>query len=259
MDSNAERAKLDAIEQQMNPYTDPNLASKTQAAVMQAWNPLLQNATQATQNQMSDFGSRFYNLTNDGLAGGTDAASLSPAQKMAYLQGQLGNMAGQLQASGSLADYYGGRAQDMSANSLNAIQMAYQALRDRYAGQSQNYQTALQMDAARRAQGSGGFNIPAPPQGATGGGNFVSQNILDRFNNIISNTSSNPYQNLSAGVSGNKLGGTVKYSSGAAPTEQIYQQFYEQVKQSGGALPETFWTTPAGQGFMQWGRSKGII
>ena len=153
MDPNAERGKLDQLSMQMSPYQNPELFSQIQNKVMQQWNPLLSNAVQSTQNQMADYGSRFYNLLNQGLASGTDAASLNPQQKLAYLGGQLGNMAGNLQASGSLADYFGGKAGDMARNAQESAKFGYSTINDQYNRQFQIYQMAqAQAEAEKQRQ-----------------------------------------------------------------------------------------------------------
>lgn len=246
MDPNAERARLNAIEQQMNPYTDPSLVSRTQAEVQKAWNPLLSSATQSTQKQMSDFGQRFYDLTNTGLASGTDAASLTPSQKLAYLQGQLGDMAGQLQRSGSIADYYGGQAKEMAGNSLNAIQFAYNALKDRYNTQNQNYQMALQLaeaEKARRAAAKPGLNLDFLKE-VMGGGqnntpqiNYISDDVVNRLHDLFRSTLAQGGGNLS------------KVRSVFNPE---FQSLYNTMKEKQLQLPDTFWDTTVGGLFRKW-------
>ena len=140
-------------EKALKAYDDPNLTNNINKNVMSQWSPLLQNATQATQNQMSSFNNDYWSKLGYGaLEGGTDAASLNPQQKLSVMGQGLGDMVGRLDSSSRLADMLGGKASDMAQRAQQAAQFGYQTQSAAYDRAAQRYQLAFQKAEADRAR-----------------------------------------------------------------------------------------------------------
>lgn len=181
----AEKAKLDTYEKEMGIYQDPNLSSNIDKYVKESYTPVMQSASNSLKNQMSDYLPRYFNITNQGLAAGTDAASLTPQQKLALATGEMGLMAGNLAGSESLMNMLGGSLNKMRETARGFKTDAERSAESKYNRQFQLYQLAFQEDEARKAReaqerlarmarsggGGGGVRVQAPqfgPQGAPG-------------------------------------------------------------------------------------------
>lgn len=146
----AAKARMGQAEQSLEKYQDPSMGTNINKEVMKAYTPQMESAARATQNQMATFLPMFTNIANTGHAAGTDAASMTPQQKMQQMSQQLGVMGGQLAYSSQLADNLGVKAKEMAQLALTSMREGRTADAERYNRAFQEYSLAAQAEEARK-------------------------------------------------------------------------------------------------------------
>ena len=144
MDLPGATSALQTAESAMTPYQSMELPTMINKNITEQWSPALQKSTGVTQNLMSEFLPKFFNIANTGLTGGTTAADLAPSQKLTQMGTELGTMGGELAAASAYSDYLGGQMADMQNRALQALQYGNQAAADAYNRVFQRYQLAFQ-------------------------------------------------------------------------------------------------------------------
>lgn len=167
-------------ENRMKTFSDPNLAANVENYITTAYKPVLESSTRSTQQQMAEYLPKFFGITNQGLAGGTDASSLTPQQKLALAGRELGLMGGQLAQSSQLTDALGGSLNTMRGNALNALRDSRGSAQEAYNRQFQLYQLAFQAQEAERQrqfQAQEAARARAMARGGGGGGAQAIQGL----------------------------------------------------------------------------------
>ena len=157
---------LGNIDAEMSPYT-ADLPSQINTEIQKAISPALERSLGQTSKIMGQGLPNMIQAATSGPWGGTTAADLSPGQKLSRMGSSLGSWTGDLQASQQLSDYLGGQMNDMYNNALQAAQLGYQGLSDKYARAYQQYQMKWQEaeNAKNRAASGGGGTVINFPGG----------------------------------------------------------------------------------------------
>ena len=175
MDLTQQEQALKTAESTLSGYTK-DLPSEIQAEITKAWTPGLERVTGETQRMMSEYLPRYWGIGEQ--LGGTTAADLSPTQKMQVMGRELGTMGGELTSNAMLADYLGGKAEDMYDKALQASQLGYGMAADAYSREFQKYQLAWQAAEAekeRQFQASQAAAARAAQANLLGGGGTTGE------------------------------------------------------------------------------------
>jgi len=191
----ADISEVMAAEAALKPYQMPELPQQVNQAVMGEWSPLLQKAAGQVQTNLQNFLPQFQNIPYEGLAAGTDEASLNPQQKMQLMSTNLGQLAGRLSGSTAYADYLGGKASEMQQRALQAMQFGQQGAADAYSRAFQRYQLALQEEQSGRAN--------------------------DWLSNFLAQNQQKQVRNQGAGNIGYTLGGKIGTAAAASRTTPV--------------------------------------
>lgn len=155
-------ANMQNVEKALGEYTG-NLPSEIMSEVQKAWTPALKGAVGATQNLMGQALPTFFTAAE--ALGGTTAADLSPTQKLGQMGNILGNWQGRIYATQKVSDYLGGQMNDMYNRAIQAMQLGYNQLADKYSRIAQQYQMAWQ-----EAENQKDRDLQIKLKGMSGGG-----------------------------------------------------------------------------------------
>lgn len=223
------RSEMQSIEQQLQPYENPDFYSEVGKAAKSAWDPVAQSAAQSVERKMSEFLPRYMQIGYGKYEGGTDAASLDPSMKLQMMSSELGKLGGSLAYSQQLGEHLVGKANEMAQNAIQAAQLGQQALAQKYERASQRYQLAFQAEEARK-QREAQERAARMSRAGSGGG-----------------SASGTIQQMLAALSGGNSEQVPDYVRQALQTGQsqnLYNAMKNWEQQSGGYNPnmhEKFW------------------